>query len=317
MLNLEKHINDLLFLYECVIVPGLGGFVANKKSAALNEKTGVFTPPRREIGFNKSLSHNDGLLINHIAKAEGISFEDCNKKLAKHINILNFQLQKGENIKIGGAGELKNDAMGNTLFIPNQEESFSTESFGLTTFRFNTLEQIKEQNEPTRHLVRRTLQAKSTRQIAASISLILGLLFVTPEIGNQSRQSDFADLFPKIEQVSTSVTNDEYIESNTEVTKEEIITNTEVTPEIVEDVVSTKIDNSFFIIAGSFKEKKPAEVFLNKLRSKGIEGAKLLSAAKNRYRVSLEGFADKQLADQALENYREKNGFSSAWLLKI
>lgn len=305
---MEKHINDLLYLYDCVIVPGLGGFVANNKSAELNEKTGVFSPPRREIGFNKSLIHNDGLLINHIANAEGISFEACNNKISKHISILKYQLSKGESVQIGNAGELKNDPMGNTVFAPSNEESFSTNSFGLTTFHFNTLEQIKDQNTPSRQLVRRTLRAKSTKQIAASVALILGMFFVSPEFSNQSQQSNFSDIFPKMENIDVRMSTD----SQTLI-KEKTVYKAKAISEPIEEEVATPPENIYFIIAGSFKEMQPAQEYLAKIIGNGAINAEILHSG-SRYRVSLEGYNDKSVAIKALKKFRAQNGFSSAWL---
>ncbi len=316
MLDLEKHINDLLYNYDCVIVPGLGGFVANNKNATLNEKTGIFSPPRREIGFNKSLSHNDGLLISHMASAHGISFEDCNSKLAQHIYILKEELKQGANIAIGGAGELKNDALGNTLFIPNIAESFSTDAFGLSTFHFNTLNEVKEQNETTRRWVRHTLQSRNVRQIAASVTLILGMLFVSPEFGNQTQQSSFSDMFPKTEYQSVPAKEDNEAINNMVLEMTEGMENYTTESQASEAaVVIIETQNTYFIIGASFKEEHQANTYLNKLARKGIEGAEII-ASNNRYRVSLEGFNNKEIALQALENYRQKNGSNSVWLLK-
>ncbi len=317
MLDLEKHINDLLYNYDCVIVPGLGGFVANNKNATLNEKTGIFSPPRREIGFNKSLSHNDGLLISHMSSAHGISFEECSSKLARHIHLLKEELKQGVIIAIGDAGELKNDALGNTLFIPNLAESFAMDSYGLSTFHFNTLNEVKEQNETTRRWVRHTLQSRSVRQIAASVTLIIGMLFVSPEIGNQMQQSAFTDMFPKTEyHVAPAVDNDEAITANL------VSDLADATENMVSEVQSSETvalpiesQNSYFIIGASFKEEHQAKTYLKNLSRKGIEGAEIISANK-RFRVSLEGFNNKEIALGALENYRKKNGSNSVWLLK-
>ena len=71
--TISKYISELLFLHDCVIIPQFGGFVGNNKSAVLNETTGIITPPSKEILFNLNLQTNDGLLINHISKSEGIS----------------------------------------------------------------------------------------------------------------------------------------------------------------------------------------------------------------------------------------------------
>lgn len=317
MLDLKKHINDLLYNYDCVIVPGLGGFVANKKNATLNEKTGIFSPPRREIGFNKSLSHNDGLLISHMASAHGISFEECSTKLAQHIRVLKEELKQGAIVAMGAAGELKNDALGNTLFIPNITESFSTDSFGLSTFHFNTLNEIKKQNETTRRWVRHTLQSRSVRQVAASVTLIVGMLFVSPEFGNQTQQSTFTDMFAKTEyHVAPAIENSEATAANVVAEMGEATENTLAEVQASETAkVSIESQKAYFIIGASFKDEHQAKTHLNKLTRKGMEGAEIIEA-NNRYRVALQGFSDKQIAIEALENYRKKNGLNSAWLLK-
>lgn len=317
MLDIEKHINELLYNYDCVIVPGLGGFVANNKNATLNEKTGIFSPPRREIGFNKSLSHNDGLLISHMASAHGISFEECSSKLARQIHLLKEELKQGGTIAMGGAGELKNDTLGNTLFIPNLTESFALDSFGLSTFHFSTLSEVKEQNETTRRWVRHTLQSRNVRQIAASVTLMVGMLFVSPEFGNQMQQSAFTDMFPKTEyHVARAVDNEEATTANV------VSDIADATENMVSDVQSSETaainieaKNTFFIIGASFKEEHQAKTYLKNLSRKGIEGAEIISA-NNRYRVSLESFNNKEIALGALENYRQKNGSNSVWLLK-
>ncbi len=308
MLNLEKHISELLYQYDCVIVPNLGGFVANNIAAQINEETGIFNPPVREIGFNRSLSYNDGLLINHIAKCEGISYEDCQDKILKHVNILKFQMSRGEELKIDNVGILKADTLGNTMFVSNKDHSFSIDSFGLSTFHFNTLEQDIEQKDNTRHLVRQTLHSKSVRQIAASVALIVGLLFVTPNINYQQQQSSFTNLFTgnDIPVLNVPVT----IHSNTSEIGVEQAT---VSKQILE--TNAPIENNFFIIGGSFKLRKPAEEFVIRMQKKGFENIEILNSNKGRYRVALSAFTNKNDAVVALKEFRNKNGFKSAWLL--
>ena len=63
MIELAKHIEVLLLENDCVIVPGLGGFIAHYRSCVYNEDTGEFCPPARTIGFNPQLVMNDGLLV--------------------------------------------------------------------------------------------------------------------------------------------------------------------------------------------------------------------------------------------------------------
>ncbi|MCW3788426.1 SPOR domain-containing protein [Plebeiibacterium sediminum] len=311
MLNLEKHISELLYQYDCVIVPNLGGFVANNISAQFNEKTGIFNPPSREIGFNRSLSHNDGLLINYISKCEKMPYEEVQDLLLKHISILKYQLVKGETLRFATIGNLKADNQGNPYFIAEKENSFATESFGLSTFHFNTLEQEKELNDRSRHLVRKTLQSRSVRQIAASITLVLGLMFISPEIEKTSQFSSFSDMIPQLE--TTTANTPSITEVVTPVVEPTNVVKEETT---LTEPAETKIipENKYFIIGGSFKYEKPALDFINKLNKRGINSAEILNSNKGRFRVSLEAFSDKDEASEALDKYRRVNGYSSAWL---
>ncbi len=310
MLNLEKHISELLYQYDCVIVPNLGGFVANNISAQFNEKTGIFNPPSREIGFNKSLSYNDGLLINYIAKCEKLPYEEVQDKLLKHISILKYQLVKGETLQFANIGNLKADNLGNPYFIAEKENPFATESFGLSTFHFNTLEQEKELNDRSRHLVRKTLQSRSVRQIAASITLLLGLMFISPEIENPSQFSSFSNMIPQLE---TTTTNTSIIEDKAiPVADQTTLIEEEVASEPIEKTITP--ENKYFIIGGSFKYEKPALDYINKLNKRGINTAEILNSDKGRFRVSLEAFTSKDEASMALNKYRKNNGYSSAWL---
>ena len=72
-MNLASYINDLLYRYDCVIVPNFGGFITNKVSAKINENTNSIYPPSKKISFNKHLNVNDGLLVNYVATSENIS----------------------------------------------------------------------------------------------------------------------------------------------------------------------------------------------------------------------------------------------------
>ena len=71
---IAKYISDLLYRYDCVIVPDFGGFVANRIGAKVNNFTHTFSPPSKQLTFNSLLKHNDGLLANYIASSENISF---------------------------------------------------------------------------------------------------------------------------------------------------------------------------------------------------------------------------------------------------
>ena len=55
MIELAQHIEALLLENDCVIVPGLGGFVAHYTPAMRVAEENTFLPPTRIIGFNPGL----------------------------------------------------------------------------------------------------------------------------------------------------------------------------------------------------------------------------------------------------------------------
>ena len=73
-MTIAKYINDLLYRYDCVIVPNFGGFITNRIGAKVNPFTNNFYPPTKQISLNAHLKQNDGLLVNYIASVENISF---------------------------------------------------------------------------------------------------------------------------------------------------------------------------------------------------------------------------------------------------
>ena len=69
-MNIEHYISQLLYRYQCVTVPGFGAFLTEIQSAQWVESANSFYPPKKLISFNTNIKNNDGLLANHIARAE-------------------------------------------------------------------------------------------------------------------------------------------------------------------------------------------------------------------------------------------------------
>ena len=72
--NLARHIEWLLGENDCVIVPGLGGFIAHYTPARRIEAENRFLPPTRIIAFNPRLKINDGVLVQSYMQVEGVSW---------------------------------------------------------------------------------------------------------------------------------------------------------------------------------------------------------------------------------------------------
>ena len=83
---LEHYIADLLYRYNCVVVPGFGAFLAERTSARINDTTNTFFAPSKFIAFNEQLSTNDGLLVSYIAETEKDSYENTLLKTTRGIS---------------------------------------------------------------------------------------------------------------------------------------------------------------------------------------------------------------------------------------
>ena len=85
-MTLAKYIGDLLYRYECVIVPKFGGFVTNEISAKVNHFTHTFYAPSKQITFNSHLQNSDGLLVNYVASAKSISYAKANEFIENEVD---------------------------------------------------------------------------------------------------------------------------------------------------------------------------------------------------------------------------------------
>ncbi len=312
MLELEKHIKDLLVLHDCVILPQLGGFVVNTVSANYNERTGVFTPPARKIVFNHLLSYNDGLLISHIAQRLSLNYEEAQGNVQLIVNDWLDKLRNHETIQLSDLGSLKLNQEGQVMFNDQSEYNISADMFGLSTFHFSSIDDVAQIESPNKHLVRRTVSSKSVRQIAASVTILVSLLLISPEIKNSSNQAAFSTF----QATNTEVVNESSPSKAVETIE---VTAPETTPTVIEEEIPdtkevTTPDNKYFLIAGSFKTQAQAQQFIKKLNRKNITTAEILPVNNGRIRVSMEGFTEKQEALNAMQNYRSKNGFSSVWV---
>ena len=88
-------------------------------------------------------------------------------------------------------------------------------------------------------------------------------------------------------------------------------------PAVSEEIVSEKAaPDVHFIIAGAFGIEENAQKFAEELRQKGYDS---FIAGKNRrglFRVSIEGFSDKNEALAKINEYRSGE-FPGAWLLSM
>lgn len=132
-MKMDHHISELLFCYDCVIIPEFGGFVANYQPARLDKVKQVLHPPSKGILFNKNLTHNDGLLANEISKVREVPYDQASSIIREYVQECRFTLDSGQRIEIDQVGILYFDHERNIQFQADESRNFLMESYGLSS----------------------------------------------------------------------------------------------------------------------------------------------------------------------------------------
>ncbi|WP_075341429.1 HU domain-containing protein [Tenacibaculum agarivorans] len=301
---LSSYIKELLYRYDCVIVPNFGGFVTNTTHTQLID--GTFYPPSKQISFNAQLTHNDGLLANEIASALKISFEEAVQQIVNTVSDWKATLNS-ESIVLEEVGTLALNEEKQITFEPKTSTNFLTSSFGLSPVASSIIERNQEvialypEQEVENELVTSTKEVVKkpfafTKYAAAAAVLLVGAFGVNQFV-NQNTAFSSANEQKLVEekiQKATFIIDDELPAINLNIAKE--------TPQEV------------FIIAGAFQLEKNANKKIAKLKKKGYD-AKVIG--KNKWgltQVSVGSYSSKEEALEVIDAVREDIG-TDAWIL--
>jgi len=133
-MKIEKYISELLYRYQCVGVPGFGAFLCEWQSAQVIVGQSSFAPPKKVISFNSNIKNNDGLLANHLALQEKISYEKALNRIQTQVVFWLEKLENKEHLVLENIGEIFSNSEHNFVFKPNTAINYLTDSFGLAGF---------------------------------------------------------------------------------------------------------------------------------------------------------------------------------------
>ena len=354
MKSLSGIVSELLFEFDCVIVPDLGGFITNYKPAYINPDTQVLFPPTKAIGFNSNLKSNDGLLANKISNLEKISYEEACQQLKNDVETCFQRLNNGQRVEFDKVGILYFDENKRIQFEPDTELNYLRSSYGFFEFHHPKLqaeakeEEIKEKGptpialpiiksteekielekseSETPIIAINKRSGKARYWIAASlIPLILYSSVVAwqSDVFNDGNihSSDLNPFKPFKEELYQSESRQiKAIESAAELDVNIDFKEKEV-PKVPSTVspISLYADEEvkqlpFHIMNGCFSVKSNAEKQTKKLRKQGYQ-AFILDKKGRLYRVSQGAFTEKS---EALALLRKLKSYEAkdAWLLK-
>ncbi len=151
MASISHHISTLLYEHNCVIIPALGGFIANYQPAKIHPSSFIFNSPSKSIAFNVNLKQNDGLLSWHIASAEKISAVQAEHKISLFVQEVQQSLAESRAFKLPDIGRLIKDGEGNIQFIPDLANNHLPAAYGLYSY---TAEPVEREKKDIRHIER-------------------------------------------------------------------------------------------------------------------------------------------------------------------
>jgi hypothetical protein len=305
---LETYISELLYRYDCVIIPEFGAFLTKRISAQIDSENNLFHPPKKVLSFNPQLQHNDGLLCNHIAEVEKIPYGDAVSKI--HDLVLEFKekLDNHESLVFKHVGQLSLSEEKNIPFTPNKQINYLTSSFGLSELNLLEVDRIahKQQVEAIEEAVPLSIskpQKQSNKWIkyAAAAVVIIGLggfgayKYYEKEVNNHNLMVQEAAL----KEVDAKVQEATFVISNP-------------LPNAVFEV--EKQSGNFHIVAGAFRIESNSNKKVKQLQSLGYKARTIGVNKYGLHEVVYSSYQTRAEAQRALRTIRNSHN-PEAWLL--
>jgi len=306
-MTLAKYIGDLLYRYECVIVPNFGGFVTNEISAKVNHLTHTFYAPSKQLTFNSHLQNSDGLLVNYVASVKNISYSKASVFIENEVNLWKTSLIN-ETVELENIGSFYLSKDGKYIFEPSNTVNYLTSSFGLNTYVSHAVkrEEYKEKVRKLETIAPVLPSEENKRKTPAFIkyAATAAIVFALGSVGwNQYQKFEYNNLMAKAELQQQQV--EKKIQEATFVINNPL-------PAITLSI--TKETFNYHIIAGAFREPENAEKKLQELLEKGYD-AKILGVNKwDLTQVSFNSFNSENEAINSLNDIH-KTVSKDAWLL--
>jgi len=307
---IEKHISALLYRYQCVTVPGFGAFLTETQPAQLNNDTYTFYPPKKLISFNANLKNNDGLLANHVALQEKISYDQAVNAISKATDVWFEKLQARETLVLKNIGNISYNAEGSLVFTPDTPVNYLAEAFGLSMVKSPAVkrEEYKEIVEEIEETVPVVFTPERKRNYSylkyAAVFVVMASaggtgfkMYRDHEIARQTllvEQSVQEKIHDRIQQATF------FIESPMPA----------VTLPLKEE---KEIKMPYHVVAGAFSTEANAQKAVKELTAKGFKARRL---GKNRglYAVAYGSYTTHAEANESMQKIKRTEN-RDAWLL--
>ena len=309
---IEKHISDLLFRYQCVTVPGFGAFLTETVSAHVTGSASSFFPPKKVVSFNANVKNNDGLLANHVALQEKMSYELAVIKIGDVVNEWTYLLQNRNRVVLKNIGEISVNNEMNWVFEPANTVNYLTDSFGLSSFVSPeiTREVLKQEVEALEEKAPIIFTPERKKDYSY---LKYAAVFVTMLGAGGFGYKNYTD--QKFEEQRLLVEKNVQEKVQQQIQQATFLISAPV--EEVELSVTAPVEEKmpYHLVAGAYRSEENANKAITELKAAGFENAKMLPMNKhNLYPVVYGSFENLNEAQTERKNIQKSHN-AEAWLL--
>ena len=135
MNRIISHIENLLLCHDCVIVPGIGGFITHFEEAFFSDYGNEIYPPYCSVSFNAHLSDKEdkyGMLTQSYMTAYDINYPKALALVNDDVAEMRELLRSNMELQIGTIGTLQLTLNYSLMFTPSDECGlFAKEFYGL------------------------------------------------------------------------------------------------------------------------------------------------------------------------------------------
>jgi nucleoid DNA-binding protein len=329
-MEITQAIRRLLFLEDCLIIPGLGGFVSSYHPAMIDQSTGTFFPPVKEVVFNPELVQNDGLLVRYLAHEKGISADSARLMIDGFVTRVRIELEKGEPFALENLGQFLLDRDRVIRFQADPGTNLSLGSFGLPALQVRELAPAAQIAAPvvlspieevTSAIIEFDIERSGRRLFNHNlrrIAIAMPLLIAFSLLPYNSRIAETFSPSPAAILPEPSLLRLEYpAEKNQD--SSSLVVYPSAAPEVIlpeaEAAPAPEIvpAGRYQVIAGCFRVRENAEKLHEQLIAKGYP-ASIKSSSNGFHKVSIQSFTSRQEAITGLAKFRKAEASYDFWL---
>jgi len=322
VLRIPLHIERVLLVNDCVIIPDFGGFILRRHPAVHKNRDCAFFPARKEIVFNPTLTYNDGLLAESYMEVYGMDFNDAQQAIRQDLQALQAALDDEGTLTLGTIGTFQRNNDGTPFFHPAEHSSiYGIGSYGLPIFYMAPLAAepfsdapVKTTALPTSTPVRPLVSAAMKERLpavlriagqtaavaAAACAFYFSLSTPVKEMDNTAYTAGFVPS----ELLHDPSSSESSVASSAPQTEEKT-----AAPKAAAEV------KKYNLIIASLENTEAAEQFISELSPSERRQVALLPGKKGKVRVQAGAYTDRKEAEVALAKWRKKQKFQSAWLM--